>query len=115
MYQGTTPTLVLTIAGHDLTDANVFVTLENGKKQWTLEGDRLTIANAEGSSTITISFSQEETFRLPTGTMKCQVRWVTSDNAAYVTDTVNLSVNGVLLQKVITYENAEEEEEQDAE
>ena len=60
MYQGTTPTLVLTIAGHDLTDANVFVTLENGKKQWTLEGDRLTIAYAEGSSTITISFSSKE-------------------------------------------------------
>ena len=53
MYQGTTPTYLLTIAGYDLTDAAVFVTLENGSKQITLSGQRLTVTcEAETTSII---------------------------------------------------------------
>ena len=107
MYQGTTPTYVLSIEGYDLTDATVFVTLQNGNKQFTLEGDRLTVACEDDTTTITFSFSQAETFRLPTGTLLCQVRWVNEDTSAFVTDQVQLAVNPVLLKKVIEY--AEEE------
>lgn len=105
MYQGTTPSIELTIAGYDLTDAAVFVTLANGSKQFTLTGDRLTVTydSTTQKTTIEISFSQEETFQLPTGTMKCQVRWVDDEGLAWTTDTADLMVNSVLLKKVISY------------
>lgn len=113
MYQGTTPSYILTIPGFDLTEATVFVTLENGNKQFTLTGDRLTVTydSTNEKTTIVFGFSQEETFQIPTGTMKCQVRWVDAEGEAYVTDAANLTVNSVLLKKVISYEAPEEDED----
>lgn len=115
MYQGTTPTFLLTIAGYDLTDAAVFVTLENGSKQITLSGQRLTVTCEAETTSIIFGFSQEETFRLPTGTMKCQVRWVDAMGDAYVTEAVNLTVEGVLLKKVISYEAGDEDDGEEVE
>ena len=113
MYQGTTPSFELLIAGHDLTAAAVFVTLESGTKQLTLTGDRLEITydSGEDKTTIGFGFSQEETFKLPTGTMKVQVRWVDENDEAWVTEEGQLNVNSVLLKKVISRAAEETEEE----
>lgn len=113
MYQGTTPSYALTIAGFDLSGAAVFVTLEGANKQFTLTGDRLEVTydSGEDMTTIVFGFSQEETFKLPTGTMKVQVRWVYENNEAYTTEEDSLTVNSVLLKKVIEYAAPEAEEE----
>ena len=113
MYQGTTPSYELEIAGYDLTDATVFVTLQGGNKQLTLEGDRLEITydSTNEKSTVGFGFSQEETFQLPTGTLRVQVRWVDDEDQAYTTEEGSLTVNSVLLKKVIEYAAPEAEEE----
>ena len=113
MYQGTTPSFELLIPGHDLTDAAVFVTLESGTKQLTLTGDRLEIDydSTEQKTTVGFGFSQEETFKLPTGTMKVQVRWVDENDEAWATEEGQLNVNSVLLKKVISRAAEETEEE----
>lgn len=109
MYQGTTPTCALAIAGYDLSGATVFVTLEGANKQFTMTGDRLTVDydSENDETTIVFGFSQEETFKLPTGTLKCQVRWIDENSEAWVTETVDLMVKSVLLQKVISREDEE--------
>ena len=104
MYQGTTPSYALEIAGYDLT-------VEGANKQFTLSGDRLTVTydSENDKTTIVFSFTQAETFQLPVGTLKCQARWVDENDEAWATEEASLMVNSVLLKKVIT--RAEEEDE----
>ena len=113
MYQGTTPSLTLAIDGYDLTDATVCLTLENGNKQLTFTEDQLEIEYADDVSTITLKFTQEDTFRLPLGVMTCQVRWVDAEDEAYTTETATFEVNSVLLRKVIVYREQEQEEQEE--
>lgn len=112
MFQGTTPTYLLTVPGFDLEACTVFVTLEGGQRQFVLTGSRLTVAydSENDQSTIAFGFSQEETFRLPQGSLSVEVRFIDEENQAYVTDRASISVEPVLLRKVIRFEEADDGE-----
>ena len=105
MRQGTTPPYALTVEGWDLTDKTVFVTLEDQcHHQVTKTGEALTVAFSEGDSTIAFRMTQEETFRLKTGRIEVQVRFIDADGIANATNTVEIRNLKALLQKVIRYD-----------
>ena len=103
MKQGTTPTLVFVVPGVDLTEVKAWVTLVSGNKEWDFTGERVAVAYEDEQSLLTIELTQDETFRLPVGTLKAQVRWVDEDEEAFATEEASLQVDGVLMKKVIRY------------
>lgn len=104
MRQGTTPTYILTIPGHDLTDQTVFVTVSGRGKRITKTGDALTIAYSDNASTIAFRLTQEETFALQLGVAQVQVRFIDAAGTALATDIGTLNVEQVLQPGVIAYE-----------
>lgn len=105
MRQGTTPPCALTVEGWDLTDKTVFVTLEDRDHHLvTKTGEELTTAYSGGNSTIAFRLTQEETFRLHTGIIRVQVRFIDSNGIANATDTAEIKNLSVLLKDVIRYD-----------
>lgn len=110
MYRGTTPTLPIRIAGADLTEAKLFLTIQDGKneqKQITLETpvDFTVTYDAESGATVgDVTLSQEQTLFLSEGSCTAQVRFIFADGTAGTTLKRSLSVNDVLLKDVIAYD-----------
>jgi len=109
MYRGTTPTLPLRIPGADLTQARLFLTIQDGKdekKQITLVSgeDFEVFYDSEEKATVgDITLTQEQTMMLSEGTCKAQVRFTFADGSTGTTQIRTLSVNDVLLKELISY------------
>lgn len=110
MYRGTTPTLPIRIAGADLTQAKLFLTIQDGKdagKQETLTTpeDFTVTYDAEAGATVgEVTLTQEQTLALSAGTCVAQIRFVFADGQAGCTLKRTLSVDDVLLKDVIGYD-----------
>ena len=109
MYRGTTPTLPIRIAGVDLTQAKLFLTIQDGKvesKQITLETPTAFTVTYDSEKNVTegdVTLTQEQTMMLNEGSCKAQIRFVFADGQAGTTQTRTLSVNDVLLKELISY------------
>jgi hypothetical protein len=110
MYQGTTPTIPFTIKGMDLTQARVFITLQDQKTRKTQtydsSGDRLVVSYSaeENETTIQLTLTQEETLAISKGMVVAQARWVLANDQAGASDKASLTVHDVINKEVITYE-----------
>ena len=109
MYRGTTPTLPIRIPGTDLTQARLFLTIQDGKderKQITLRsGEDFTVewndtANATDGQ---VKLTQEQTMMLTEGDCKCQIRFVFADGSAGATQIRSVGIADVLLKELISY------------
>lgn len=109
MYRGTTPTLPIRIPGADLTQARLFLTIQDGKdekKQITLvSGEDFTVTyDSEKEATVgDVTLTQEQTLMLSEGSCKSQIRFTFADGSTGCTQIRSLSVNDVLLKDVISY------------
>lgn len=108
MIRGTTPDYILTLSGVDLSDKTVYVTISQGAaKKITKTGDDLHIAvHQEDSKDVTeIAFflTQEDTLGLSVGSASVQVRYIDENGKADATDIAALTVDKVLLERVIEY------------
>lgn len=99
MRRGTTPALVLTVDA-DIVGWTVYVTIEKGGREITLENDRLTMSYANSKTTIELALTQEETLSLSPGTCEIQVRAI-NDGTAIATDIETIDVGRILLEGVI--------------
>lgn len=102
MRRGTTPTITCKLDGADLSEATVYVTLQQG-------GTEIEIKNPEVETTetgckLTIILTQEQTLKLKAGTVDIQLRWINSDGSALATDVAQIEVYKILKQGVISYE-----------
>lgn len=104
MIRGTTPDYILTIEGYDLTDKTVYVTIESNRKKITKKGDQLSIAYDGTASAIAFTLTQQDTLFLAEGRAAVQVRFIDDTGKARATEIGMLTVNKVLLEKVISYE-----------
>ncbi len=97
MLQATTPVIVVTVIGHDLTDKTVYLTLaRQDGVLLTLSNDRLLI--------------RRETLDFPAGSVQVQVRFIDQDGMALGTDIGTMPVLRVLLREEIAYREEEVEE-----
>ena len=109
MYRGTTPTLPIRIPGSDLTQARLFLTIQDGKderRQITLvSGEDFTVTyDSEKEATVgDVTLTQEQTLMLSEGRCKSQIRFTFADGSTGCTQIRSLSVNDVLLKDVISY------------
>lgn len=103
MIRGTTPDYLLTIEGYDLTNKTVFVTIRQGSTIITKSGDQLTISVDGEKTTIAVTLTQLDTLRLSVGKAEVQVRFIDSNGVARATDRAELTVDKVLLERVIAY------------
>ena len=109
MYRGTTPMLPIRIPGADLTQARLFLTIQDGKdekKQITLvSGEDFTVTyDSEKEATVgDVTLTQEQTLMLSEGSCKSQIRFTFADGSTGCTQIRSLSVNDVLLKDVISY------------
>lgn len=109
MYRGTTPTLPIRIIGADLTEAKLFLTIEDCKRsqQMTLTtpDDFEVTYNSETKNTEgEVTLTQEQTLALNAGSCQAQIRWVFPDGSAGTTVKRTLTVSDVILKDVIHYE-----------
>lgn len=108
MYRGTTPTYTLTVPDHDLTNKSVYVTIAQRHTKLTLAGDRLAVSayetQEETGSRIIFTLTQEETLRMTVGDATVQVRFIDAGGTAWATEIGRLTVNPVLMERVIAYE-----------
>ena len=105
MIRGTTPAYTLTIAGYDLTQMTVFVTVRGQYGTLvTKTGDALTVTADATGSTIAFRLTQEETLALTVGRAEVQVRFIDANGIALATEIAPVTVERVLLGGVIEYE-----------
>lgn len=104
MRQGTTPSYAVTVAGYDLTDKTVFITLRGRMGRLvTKTGSDLTVTYDGTDSLIAFRLSQKETLYLPVGNVEIQARFIDSEGVAYATNIVQLSNLNILLNGEIDY------------
>ena len=109
MYRGTTPTLPIRIPGTDLTQARLFLTIQDGKderRQITLvSGEDFTVSwdDTLKATVGDVKLTQEQTMMLTEGDCKCQIRFVFSDGSAGATQIRSVGIADVLLKELISY------------
>lgn len=104
MKQGTTPTILLTVKGRDLSDKSVYVSFRFNGKQITKTNSDMNITYTEPDTILAVMLSQQETLAFLPGTISVDVRWVDSEGNAEGTNIATLSVSEAILKKVITYD-----------
>ncbi|MBO4926082.1 MAG: hypothetical protein J5472_06350 [Clostridia bacterium] len=108
MYQGTTPSITLTIAGRDLSGCTVEVYIAQAAVR-IVKRDARVEADAEGT-TVACALTQKETLSLTPGPAFVQVRWIDAQGTAEATDEAQLNVKRILDRTVIEYAGGEGDE-----
>lgn len=103
MIRGTTPDYVLTLDGVDLSNQTVYVTIGQGKTRLTKTGDELSVSVDETGSAIAFSLTQQDTLGLSAGSASVQVRFIDAEGVAQATEKAALTIEDVLLERVIAY------------
>lgn len=106
MYQGTTPTIPITIEGVDLTEARVIITIKDEKKRvlHNYESARDFIVYKSGDDSVTnLTLTQEDTLNYGDGLCSVQARWVFPDGIAGATQEAHIQMQAVLNKELISY------------
>lgn len=105
MINYTTPTITLTVEGVDITQHNVYVSLEQGVRELTKTGSDLILQSQQTDTVITFTLTQEESasfdFRK---NVSIQVNWITSGGVRAATEIKSIDVMRNLLDEVIQYD-----------
>lgn len=110
MIRYTTPSISLTIEDIDLTDKEVYVTLQQGNLKMTKSGADLAInvtpVGESYESNISFTLTQEESAMFDySRSCIIQANWIDASGVREATDIQNVSVMRNLLDEVIEYGN----------
>ena len=104
MRRYTTPTIELTVEGHDLTASDVYVTMRQQGRELTIEDADVAL---DGEDTvITFALTQEQSATFREGRAKVEVNWVDADGFRNATAIEEMSVTPNLLNQVIEHGGA---------
>lgn len=94
MRRGTTPTLTLTVDA-ELVGWACFVAIRSGCYTTIIEGERLDVSQEDGTTTIELTLTQEETLALRVGACEIQVR-AAHNGSAVATDIARIDVGRII-------------------
>ena len=97
----TTPTHHLEIEGVDLTDCNVYVTYRQGTSTITKQVEPVIV---DGSTTLSVTFTQAETATFGLGLVEVQVNWVYPNGARDATEIEGVEMLRNLLESELSYD-----------
>jgi hypothetical protein len=106
MYQGTTPSIVFTINGYDLTTATVYVSFKYGNEVLTKVSPTVQVSYDSEKSTIVCPLTQEETLAITKSSAVAQIRFIYENGLAYATNKAEINVESVIYKEVIEYGGA---------
>ena len=101
--RGTTPDYIIELDGVDLTGQTVYVTIRQGVRAITKQGDALSIATDASGSTIAFRLAQRDTLYLVEGAASIQVKIIDETGYVQATGIGSINIAKALLEKVITY------------
>lgn len=100
--QGSTPYIMVTIEGYDLTDANaIIVTFKTDSGTVDIDQTRVTATSNESESLLVVHLTQEETLALTPTQALLQVRWRDANDEAHTTAAARIDVASALYKGVI--------------
>lgn len=102
MIRYTNPPITLTVKGKDITDAEVYATIEQGDFRITKSGSDLDMNEVGGDTEIAFTLTQEESALFDASRLtKVQVNWIDDQGMRYATKMANIQVFDNLLDEVI--------------
>ena len=109
MYQGTTPAVIFTIKGYDLSNATVYVSFKKGSELLTKKSPAVGAAydGVGDVSTIVCPLTQEETLSIRKGAVKVQIRFIYENGQAFATNTEVINMQSVIYPEVIFFGGGE--------
>ena len=107
MYQGTTPAIIYTIKGVDLSAMVPYVSFQsaNGNVLTKTSADGVTVEfDEEDEITMVICcLTQRETLDMMKGNVKTQIRFIDSNNEAFATEKKTVRVDDVIYKEIIAF------------
>lgn len=103
MYQGTTPAIVFSIKGYNLTDATVYVSFKRGNDVLTKTEVEVSWDETTQISTVVCELTQEETLAMKRGAVVVQIRFIYENGQAYATNKKTIEVQDVIYPAVIEF------------
>lgn len=108
MYQGTTPFILIEMP-EDLTGNTIQIAFQPVAGEMFLKGTKdITIYRNDSGCILTVAFTQEETFQIPEGPCRVEMRWVDEDGIADKADLGYIDVIGSMTKNVLTYQGGTE-------
>ena len=102
LAQGTTPYVMVTVEGYDLTDANAIkVTFKTDNFQLDLDESRVTVTSNASESLLVVHLTQEETLAMTPVQALFQVRWRDANDESHITKVTRIDVASALYKGVI--------------
>lgn len=102
MIRYTNPPITLTVKGKDITDAEVYATIEQNDYRVTKSGADLEMEAVGDDTEIAFTLTQEESALFDASRLtKVQVNWIDGDGMRHATKMANIQVFDNLLDEVI--------------
>ena len=79
VLKGTTPTLIIPIAGQDWTKCTIYLSIVTAERQIILDSDKLLVTCSEGTTSIAVLLSQGETLAMASGKARGEVKAISAD------------------------------------
>lgn len=104
MVNYTTPTISLIVEGVDITQHDIYVTIEQGKTELIKKGSDLIVSKDGEDTSIILTLTQEESAMFDYNNRAAvQVNWITSQGVRSATEIKTIRVLQNLLDKVVSY------------
>lgn len=104
ILQGTTPTLIIPIAGEDWTQCTVYLAIVTRGKTIYRKSDTLQVTYDEGVTSIAVLFTQEETLQLTAGEARGEVKAISSDGNTMGTREFHFKILRTNIPFVVAFE-----------
>lgn len=106
MYQGSTPTIPIKFKNIDLSNARIYLTIQDARNDETLtlvSGVDFNVIFDDTDTIGDIYLTQEQTLNMNPGTCTVQAKWVFPDETTGVSKKSSLLVKDVINKDVISY------------